>query len=163
MNIFAFSPDTRLSALWLDDVRKNKMILETAQLLSTAIRFNDPFTELPVYKSAYMGHPCTKWTRESRANFHWLTNYMEELCKQKSGNHKSSSLIPYFRQYAKEGSFKSEDMTPHVNCARNKERGVDFSHVTDVHDAYRQYINARWTEKTIRLTWNWGVCPEWKE
>ena len=40
MNIFATSPSPDTSALWLDDVRKNKMILETAQLLSASVRIN---------------------------------------------------------------------------------------------------------------------------
>jgi hypothetical protein len=38
MNIFALSECPEQSALWLDDIRKNKMILESAQMLSTAIR-----------------------------------------------------------------------------------------------------------------------------
>ena len=72
MNIFALDKCPMQSALWLDDIRKNKMILESAQMLSTAVRWLDPDTTLPVYKLAYMNHPCTKWARKSRANFSWL-------------------------------------------------------------------------------------------
>lgn len=50
MNIFAFDPDPWACALWLDDVRKNKMILETAQLLSSAVAINDPSWASKVYK-----------------------------------------------------------------------------------------------------------------
>ena len=38
MNIFALDQCPMQSALWLDDIRKNKMILESAQMLSTAVR-----------------------------------------------------------------------------------------------------------------------------
>ena len=38
MNIFALSRCPMQSAWWLDDIRKNKMILESAQMLSTAVR-----------------------------------------------------------------------------------------------------------------------------
>lgn len=162
MNIFAFDPDPWQSALWLDDVRKNKMILETAQLLSTAVRFNDPMGGWSVYKPAYTSHPCTRWVRQSRSNFKWLLRYLHALCEQKTGTHKTRSLLPVFDQYADEGRFSKEEFTPFVNCARNKERGVDFHSVEDVHQAYKLYICERWKEKTIPLSWRWGTEPEWR-
>ncbi len=76
MNIFALSECPEQSALWLDDIRKNKMILESAQMLSTAIRRLDPDTTLPVYKLAYINHPCSKWARATRGNFMWLIKHM---------------------------------------------------------------------------------------
>lgn len=163
MNLFAFDDDPWQSALWLDDVRKNKMILEAAQMLSTAIRFNDPFTELPVYKSAYVSHPCTKWVRASRENFAWCLSWMDALGKQKGGTHKSLSLLDHFYYYHQNGSFRQEDRTAFANCARNLERGVDFSHVEDVPKAYRLYMNERWKETNITLSWRWGEKPEWKD
>ena len=54
MNIFAFDKCPMRSALWLDDIRKNKMILESAQMLSTAVRALCPDTTLEVYKTAYL-------------------------------------------------------------------------------------------------------------
>ena len=163
VNIFVFDEDPWLSALWLDDVRKNKMILETAQLLSTAIQFNDPFTDLKVYKPAYISHPCTIWARTSRDNFNWLTEYMRCLVVQKKTGHKSAELLASFEHYGSHGRFSLEQRTPFANCARNRERGVDFSHVADVHSAYRQYICRRWQERTITLSWRWGKEPEWRE
>ena len=163
MNLFAFDDDPWQSALWLDDVRKNKMILEAAQMLSTAIRFNDPFTELPVYKSAYVSHPCTKWVRASRENFAWCLSWMDALGKQKGGAHKSLSLLDHFYYYHQNGSFRQEDRTSFTNCARNLERGVDFSHVEDVPKAYRLYMNERWKETNITLSGRWGEKPEWKD
>ena len=94
MNIFAFDKCPMRSALWLDDIRKNKMILESAQMLSTAVRALCPDTTLEVYKTAYLNHPCSKWARQSRANFQWLLHHMSWLYNQKSGDHKSARLIP---------------------------------------------------------------------
>jgi hypothetical protein len=161
MNLFVFDDSPWQSALWLDDIRKNKMILEAAQMLSTAIRFNDPFTGLPVYKSAYVSHPCTKWVRASRANFGWCLRWMDALGKQKGGSHKSLGLLESFRSFYDNGAFRMEDMTPFANCARNLERGVDFSHVEDVPKAYRLYMNERWKETNIPLSWRWGEKPVW--
>jgi hypothetical protein len=87
---------------------------------------------------------------------------MSWLYTQKSGTHKSANLIPLFQQYADSGEFPREGLTEFVNCARNQERGVDYSHVEDVHKAYRLYMNDRWKERNITLTWKWGEEPEWR-
>ena len=162
MNIFAFDKCPMQSALWLDDVRKNKMILESAQMLSTAVRWLDPDTTLPVFKLAYINYPCSIWARKSRANFQWLLHHMSWLFNQKSGEHKSARLIPEFQKYADNGDFPDEYLTPFANCARNLERGVDYSDVDDVHQAYRMYMNDRWKERNITLTWRWGKEPDWR-
>jgi len=162
MNIFALSRCPMQSAWWLDDIRKNKMILESAQMLSTAVRTLCPDTDLPVYKVAYLNHPCTIWARQSRDNFKWLLSHMSHLWLQKGGEHKSARLIPHLDEYSFTGYFPSEDLTPFANCARNLERGVDYSEHPDVHQAYRMYMNDRWKENNITLTWRWGREPEWR-
>ena len=163
MNIFALSRCPMQSAWWLDDIRKNKMILESAQMLSTAVRWLDPDTTLPVYKLAYINHPCSKWARKSRSNFKWLLSHMYHLYLQKGGNkHKSGNLLPYLDEYSHVGYFPNEELTPFANCARNLERGVDYSDVDNVHEAYRMYMNDRWKERNITLTWRWGREPEWR-
>ena len=162
MNIFALSRCPMQSAQWLDDIRKNKMILESAQMLSTAVRVLSPDTDLSVYKVAYLNHPCTIWARQSRDNFKWLLSHMSHLFLQKDGLHKSASLLTDFQKYADSGYFPSEGLTPFANCARNLERGVDYSEHPDTHEAYRLYMNDRWKENNITLTWRWGREPEWR-
>lgn len=163
MNVFCFDRSPYLSALWLDDVRKNKMILESSQLLSTAINFNDPLTDWRVYKPAYISHPCSIWTRTSRGNFIWLLDYLEQLIIQKENgySHKCASLVPVFQKYSRVGRFKQEDQTPFVNCARNLQRNVDFKYIEDVHLAYKLYISNRWSRDSIELSWKWGKKPDW--
>ena len=162
MNIFALDKCPMQSAQWLDDIRKNKMILESAQMLSTAVRVLSPDTDLSVYKVAYLNHPCTIWARQSRDNFKWLLSHMSHLFLQKDGLHKSANLLTDFQKYADSGYFPNEELTPFANCARNLERGVDYSDVDDVHQAYRMYMNDRWKETNITLTWRWGREPEWR-
>jgi hypothetical protein len=161
MNIFTFDPDPWTCALWLDDVRKNKMILETAQLLSAAVAINDPSWASRVYKPTHLGHPCAKWTMTSKANFEWLLTYMSDLADQK-GEHKSAELIPVFTDYYHNGWFPSKDQTPFPNCAANADLGISFKHVADVHEAYRLYISERWKRDTIMLTWIHGEEPSWR-
>ena len=162
MNIFALSRCPMQSAWWLDDIRKNKMILESAQMLSTAVRVLSPDTDLSVYKVAYLNHPCTIWARQSRDNFKWLLSHMSHLFLQKGGLHKSANLLTDFQKYGDSGYFPNEELTPFANCARNLERGVDYSEHTDTHEAYRLYMNDRWKERNIALTWRWGKEPEWR-
>lgn len=162
MNIFAFSPDPWESALWLDDVRKNKMILETAQLLSAAVAINDPSWASRVYKPTHLGHPCAKWTMQSRSNFGWLITYMQSLSSQRGG-HKSYELFyETFEDYHSDGWFPSEARTPFPNCAANSDLGISFKHFADVHEAYRLYINERWKRDTISLSWVKGEEPPWR-
>lgn len=87
---------------------------------------------------------------------------MSWLYNQKSGSHASARLIPELQQYADGGYFSRDELTPFANCARNLERGVDYSNVDDVHQAYRLYMNDRWRERNITLTWRWGKEPEWR-
>ena len=64
MNIFVPYPDSMKCAEALDDLRLNKMILETAQLLSTAARFHGYVGN--VYGSTHINHPCSVWARQTR-------------------------------------------------------------------------------------------------
>lgn len=75
MNIFVTEEDPGSSASALDDRRLVKMVLETAQLLSTAVRLSLPTGEEPdrhLYKATHANHPCSLWTRATRENFCWL-------------------------------------------------------------------------------------------
>ena len=79
MNIFYVDKSPVLAAQALCDLHLNKMILETAQLLSTAHRINlESKPELineNLYKSTHVNHPCNKWARASVGNYKWLYNY----------------------------------------------------------------------------------------
>lgn len=164
MNIFAYSADPYQSALWLDDVRKNKMIVESCQLLSTTIHQIMPAIGNFVYKQSYLNHPCAIWARSSHANFAWLLSYVQHLHNQRGLPHKSARLFPIFNRFCDVSCrlFPQKNMTPFVNCARNQSLGIDFSHVDNVHTAYRLYTNERWRRDTINLSWKHGQEPDWR-
>lgn len=165
MNIFCYSSDPAQCAIWLDNARHNKMILETAQLLSTATRvIADIDDNPPVYKRAYYNHPCTKWARAARGNFEWLIEHMQALVDTKPGDHKSARLLPVFRDYATHHNWSDlPDTTPFVNCARNSDLGIDYTHLDDVHLAYRLYHIQRWAIDKPRPRWTWGKEPGWRK
>lgn len=72
MNIFALDADLRKAAQAHVDKHVVKMILETAQLLSTAHHILTPF-DVPegVYKATHANHPSAKWVRQTGENYWW--------------------------------------------------------------------------------------------
>ena len=164
MNIFAYHPDPYQAALWLDDVRRNKMILESVQMMSAAVHVLTPELKGHVYRLVHKNHPCSVWVRGSSANFDWLWRHTQALYEQRGKPHKSADLLPWLGDWLDEykHKFMFDDLTPFANCARNRELGLDFTHIEDTHEAYRQYTSARWATDTIPLSWNYGEEPEWR-
>lgn len=99
MNIFALSEDPQEAASWHNDRHTVKMIVEYAQLLSTAHRVLDgtlvvlpmrqstgrivnkkvwQFKQLDdprcgiLYKATHINHPSSIWVRQSKENYEWL-------------------------------------------------------------------------------------------
>lgn len=105
MNIFAVNDDPRLAALELPDKLVPKMIVESAQMLSTAHRVLDGDEKadmLHLYKKAYENHPSTIWVREDAMNYWWLWMHALTLCQEYRwrftdesgiGMHKTESVI----------------------------------------------------------------------
>ena len=85
MNIFAVNEDPRMAALELPDKLIPKMIVESAQMLSTAHRVLDGDERadmLHLYKKAYENHPSTIWVRQDAMNYWWLWMHALTLCQE---------------------------------------------------------------------------------
>jgi len=103
MNIFYLHKRTRKCAMYHVDRHVVKMILETCQLLCTAIWVSiregkeKPNREEPPFKSTHEKHPSAIWTRESKENWKWLRRLGKELCKEYTYRynkiHKCESII----------------------------------------------------------------------
>lgn len=86
MNIFFLSALPRESAELMVDKHVVKMIVESAQLLSTAHRVLDgvdgilpDFREELLYKATHRNHPSAVWARSSSQNYYWLYSHFEAL------------------------------------------------------------------------------------
>jgi len=100
MNIFYLHKDPIEAAKQSCDKHVVKMIVESAQMLSTAHRMIDgnlytdktkagrkikrwkhpnPNMEKTLYKACHTGHPSTVWVMESAYNYHWLYKHMMAL------------------------------------------------------------------------------------
>ena len=103
MNIFAVNSDPRIAALELPDKLIPKMIVESAQMLSTAHRVLDGDATADtkgLYQKAYENHPSSVWVREDAMNYWWLWMHALTLCEEYKwrfsvdGNLKSHKTVP---------------------------------------------------------------------
>ena len=102
MNIFYLDHDVTKCAEMHNDKHVVKMILEYAQLLSTAHRVLDGVEltglsesgrkkkfwtlgdsrDYTLYKATHIHHPSAVWARQSVENYLWLANMLIALCKE---------------------------------------------------------------------------------
>jgi len=81
MNIFVLDLNPIKAVKYHNDRHCVKMILETTQLLSTALPYLDQGRVGP-YKSTHINHPCSVWTRTCKGNYHWLWKLGIALCEE---------------------------------------------------------------------------------
>ena len=79
MNIFYLDKNPKLCAQYHVDKHVVKMILETAQLLSTSHWVSG--SEGP-YRQTHKNHPSAVWARSNKSNYIWLCELGMELCKE---------------------------------------------------------------------------------
>ena len=85
MNIFYLDRDPEIAAQMMCDKHVVKMILESAQMLSTAHRVLDGdeyANKMGLYKLAHKNHPSTIWVRTSSENYRWLFNHYDALMQE---------------------------------------------------------------------------------
>lgn len=79
MNIFVLDTDPAIAASYHCDQHLHKMILESAQMLSTVMHDVGYSSKSLVYKPAYQNHSCTRWLINSRAACLWVIKLCKEL------------------------------------------------------------------------------------
>jgi hypothetical protein len=134
VNIFYLHSDPKVCAEWAVDKHVVKMILEAAQLLSTAHRVLDG-TEyidassgrkikrwrLPdnrdteMYSATHINHPSAVWARQSNNNYNWLWCYLWEHCKE------------YTRRYGKTHKVETSGL---LNVLSQPPRNIPIAHKT---------------------------------
>ena len=154
MNIFYTSHCPVECAENLDTKRVIKMILETAQILSTAMRVNG-YTGDQAYKITHRNHPSVKWACESRQNFEWLTSHFIALSNvytlRRGKVHKSTAMARLFVLNSQIVPSLGYSSPP--NCAANASLGISYKHIEDITKAYKLYLNERWENDKLEPTW----------
>ena len=81
MNIFILDEDPVVAAQAQCDKHVVKMVLESAQMLSTTHRLLGENHQV-FYKTVHKNHPCTVWTRRSSGNYLWHLEHWTALCDE---------------------------------------------------------------------------------
>lgn len=164
MNIFAVSRHPRSCARALDDKRLNKMILETAQILCTVLNSRGFTTP---YKASHVNHPITRWAASDNRHLQWLyalgIAYGHEILHRNGRKHSCHSVI---EQLVDQVLWLAIPVDPDEisfhNGARHQGLGLDFTDLP-VHEAYRQYLCARWPGDKRAPTWTNRKPPSWRK
>lgn len=82
MNIFLLSTNPTTCAQMHCDKHVVKMVLETAQILSTVHHQQHPTSDVKRYKPTHANHPCTRWAASSPQSLWWLGELGVSLCAE---------------------------------------------------------------------------------
>lgn len=159
MNIFATDDDPYVSANNLDDLRLSKMVLESAQLLSTACYLKGVRDDY-LYKPTHVGHPCTQWLLESRKNVSWLLDHATSMVKIKliATSNIHSSVVPLSVSIKYIDKFPDIDRTPFRNCTSLKSH--EYDHL-DVFTKYKIAMIMKWSTDLVPPKWKNRQPPDW--
>ena len=160
MNIFYLSEKPDECAEMHNDKHCVKMILESAQMLSTAHRILDEDDAHPdLYKIAHKNHPSTIWVRSSKLHYDWLFRLFRMLSAEYSIRysdhnfkvHKTWDKLGKILETAPK-NIVDNGFVPPPQCM------PDHCKKPDTIDAYRNYYM---TEKASISTWKHSQQPKW--
>jgi hypothetical protein len=152
VNIFVLDLDITRCAQYHCDRHVNKMILESVQILCTALNkkgFTTP------YRSTHQKHPCVLWVEESYDNFQWLGWLAEELNREyryryrRDRDHASINVLARISDFR----FESNGRTEFAQAMPEEHRVPG-----DAVAAYRRFYLA---EKRPFATWTKRREPPW--
>lgn len=158
MNIFYLSPHPQTAAQWHCDKHVVKMILEYAQLLSTAHHELDGVPSIECYKSTHKNHPSAVWARENDKHYRWLWALLYETCKE------------YTRRYGKVHATERKGIVQNLsNLPYEIPKGEwreppqcmpnEYKHKSTVKAYHNYYVGS----KREIAKWNYSEIPFWYE
>jgi len=175
VNIFYLDTDPVVAAQQHCDKHVVKMILEYAQLLSTAHRLIDgemyldktangrnikrwrlnDDREQQMYKASHVNHPSAIWARQSSKNYQWLYQLFVACCDEYT--------FRYGKRHLTDEKLRNVlSMTP-INIEQGSittmpQAMPDHCKKPDPIAGYRNYYKI---EKTRMLKWTKRETPEW--
>lgn len=139
MNYFYLDKDLVLSVQYLDNKRLVKMVLETAQMLSTAANIHGANTH---YRPTHKGHPCTKWVAASQANYLHMIDYFTAICDEYTYRyhgkiHQCNHLLRDFKEYVA--------LLPELPFTNPPQVTPGIVDSDDLVNNYRDYLCSKWS------------------
>lgn len=178
MNIFYLSHNPVECAKFHVDRHTTKMVLEYAQLLSTAHRVLDGVEliglsdsgrkkkfwtlgdsrDYTLYKATHINHPSAVWARQSAENYLWLANMLIALCEE------------YTYRYGKIHKTERDGLAyvllkniPHNigNSGFTEPTPAMPDDVKIIGDSIKSYRNYYINNKAHLANWKKRTTPEW--
>lgn len=182
MNIFILSNDPVEAAQLQCDKHVVKMIVESAQMLSTAHRMLDGYVEKRpsksgkmmvkyyvhpdsvmednLYKAVHHNHPCTVWSMESSANYTWHLEHfialLDEYTYRYGKEHGTAKLLPYLRNMPK--NIPNAQLTQFKLAMQSNPECIALG---DPVEAYRAFYQTK--QDRFKMAWSKRQVPEWFE
>ena len=163
MNIFALHLDPKIAANHHCDKHVVKMIVESAQMISTIF---DKYGERKswMYKPCFQHHPCTIWAGVSRRNLIWLVDLGYHLCLEYNHRygkiHKCYGMMLLWSKLVHELSIPDGRFTNFALAVTPKLKekyGQDYNLIESI-NCYRDYYIE---EKSHIAKWKTGDIPNW--
>ncbi len=96
-------------------------------------------------------------------NWEWLLQHFVALCEEYSfryyKRHRSEDILPYLLEYR--SVLKPGLLTSFVNCTKSEAMQVDFRHLEDPCEAYKNYLLANWSYDKLPPKWIHRKPPVW--
>lgn len=177
MNIFVLDKDPIIAAQLQCDKHVVKMIVESAQMLSTAHRMLDgvqmrnakgqlvkkwALTDARddiLYKSVHTAHPCTVWTMQSDMNYLWHYAHFTALCDEythRYGKVHATDKLLREELAIMPSKIKYADMTPFALAMK---ANPECMYKDDAVKSYRAYYQTK--QDRFSMVWTKRSIPEW--
>ena len=157
MNIFYVDENPYTAAVMLSDVHIVKMILETAQMLSTAHRLTQKSVPEVLYKTTHKNHPSAVWIRSSRDHYIWAYRHFAQLSMEYTRRYARTHLTwkklsKHLRSIPK---LPKEGFTAPPMCM------PDEFKIGKPVDSYRWYYTSKSRSMNRTMTWTNATQPQW--
>jgi hypothetical protein len=180
MNLFVLDDNPVTAAQLQCDKHVVKMIVESAQMLSTVHRMLDgnetrrlsksgktkvKYWELSdnregvLYKAVHMNHPCTVWTRESNTNYNWHYQHFIALCDEyKYRYNKEHATDKLLRNILSEPpkNIPEDGLTPFKLAMKSN---PECMYENDPVRSYREFYQTK--QSRFKMVWTCRKVPEW--
>lgn len=158
MNIFILDDCPEVAASYMCDKHIPKMIVESFQMLCTALHMHGNGTD-EMYRPAYQHHPCTIWAGQSAENWLWLFEHAKALLDQYTKRygkvHKCHLTVYQTLSVIYLPVFEHKGLTPFAQAMPDVYKSSDAIWSYRTYYLHDKAYFAKW-EKGVDAPWWWS-------
>ena len=155
MNIFYLDQNIDRCVAFHCDRHVVKMILEYAQMLSTAHHLLSDNPHPDLYRKTHINHPCNVWVRQSKEHYLYLYNLFVALCSEYT---KRYGKIHLTERKLKHILASVPDNIPDAGFVDPPKCMPDQYKADGVIESYRNFYNY---DKARFAEWKYTPKPNW--